>query len=442
MIKRKKGFAILIALSFVIFLSAAQSLNLNLTKVIDTIQPTEITTEIPPVPVKENIQPAPVVYGIATDSLEIVTGEIERGESLSTILAVYNITPTTVFNLAQKAKEVFNVKHIQSGRNYLLLHARDSAQTAQYFIYEPTELEYVIYDLRDTLAVTRHQREMKIIERELAGEIKGSLYESVLAAGGSAQLVNKLADIYAWRLNLNKIQPGDQFKLIFEEKQVNGHTIGYGTLKAALFQHDGQLLYALGFDQGRGLSYFDQDGKSFKRAFLKEPLEYSRISSRYTMHRFHPVQKRYKAHLGTDFAAPRGTPIRSVGDGVILEAGYTRGNGYYVKIRHNKTYDTQYLHLSKFAKGIRKGAPVRQEQTIGYVGSTGLSTGPHLCYRLWKNGKQVDALKVKLPTADPVQKKNKPAFLATKEELIRRMEALEINAPHTEILAADKITAK
>jgi len=443
MIHHKKGFAILIALSFIIFFSAAQSINFDLTQLVKNIQPGEAALAEPLILKNDLKQPAPVIYGIPTDSLEIVTAVVERGENISDILSAYNINATTVYNLAQKAKNTSNIKHIQSGRNYILLYARDSAQTAQYFIYEPNELEYIIYDLRGDLAVTRYKREMKVVERELAGEIKGSLYESVLAAGGSAQLVNTLADIYAWRLNLNKMQPGDQFKIIFEEKQVNENSIGYGALKAAFFQHNGEPIYAIGFDQGNGWGYFDQDGKSFKKAFLKEPLEYTRISSRYTMNRFHPVQKRYKAHLGTDFAAPYGTPIRSVGEGQVLEAGYSRGNGYYVKIKHNKTFTTQYLHLSKFAKGIRAGKEVIQGQTIGYVGSTGLATGPHLCYRLWKNGKQVDALKVKLPLSEPVKKKYQSAFLATKEAIINRMKALPVNeSAQPELLALDKANTK
>lgn len=438
MFKHSKGFAILIALSFVILFSAAQSLNFDFSRVIKLTPPKEATVATSGSGTKTK-KIYPVVYGIPTDSLEIVEGLVERGESLSTILEAYNISPTTIYNLAQKAKEIFNVRNIQSGRHYMLLHANDSAQTARYFIYEPNEVEYVIYDLRQELQVTRHKREVAVIERELAGEVKGSLYESVLAAGGTAQLVNTLADIYGWRLNLNHLQPGDQFKLIFEEKQINGSTIGYGQLKAAFFQHNGQPLYAIGFDQGKGLGYFDQDGKSFKKAFLKEPLEYTRISSRFTQHRFHPVQKRYKAHLGTDYAAPRGTPIRSVGEGVVLEAGFTRGNGYFVKIQHNKTFTTQYLHLSKFAKGIRRGRSVSQGQTIGFVGSTGLSTGPHLCYRLWKNGRQVDALRVKLPLAEPVNKRNRSTFLATKEDIIKRMEALEVVPANQKLLASDKV---
>ena len=438
MIKRTKGFAILTALSFVILFSAAQSIDFDFSRALPSKTLATNAGQISnPAKIKA---PAPIVYGIPTDSLEIVEGVVERGESLSAIHAAYNISPTTIYNLAHKAKEVFNVRNIQSNRNYILLHTRDSAQTAQYFIYEPNEVEYIIYDLRGDMQITRHKKEVNVIERELAGEIKGSLYESVLAAGGTAQLVNTLADIYAWRLNLNHLQPGDQFKLIFEEKQINGTTIGYGTLKAAFFEHKGNPLYAIGLDQGKGMGYFDQDGKSFKKAFLKEPLEYTRISSRYSMHRFHPVQRRYKAHLGTDFAAPRGTPIRSVGEGVVLEAAYHRGNGYFVKIQHNKTFATQYLHLSKFAKGIRKGKRVAQGQTIGYVGSTGLSTGPHLCYRLWKNGRQVDALRVKLPLAEPVTKENRATFLATKEDIIKRMETMLIKEANPELLASEKTT--
>ncbi|WP_246000472.1 peptidoglycan DD-metalloendopeptidase family protein [Pontibacter diazotrophicus] len=387
---------------------------------------------------EEEKGPAPIVYGIPTDSLEIVEAEIKRGESLSEILSHYNITPAQVDQLAKKSKGIFNVRGIAANRSYTLLHALDSAQTAQYFIYEPNNIEYIVYDLRCEMTVTKVEREMEVLERTLAGEIKSSLFESIVAAGGSPQLVNKFADIYAWRLNLNRIQPGDKFKLIYDEKVVNGTTIGFSNLKAAFFEHRGEPLYAIGFDQGDGVSYYDQEGKSLKKAFLKEPLEYSRISSRFSKRRFHPVQKRYKAHLGTDFAAPRGTPIRTVGDGVVLEARYTRGNGYYVKIKHNKTYTTQYLHMSKFAKGMRAGKRVKQGQTIGYVGSTGLATGPHLCYRFWKNGKQVDALSAKLPLANPITKKHRSEFEEIKEETVKRMEAIELSNAKQDMLATNE----
>jgi murein DD-endopeptidase MepM/ murein hydrolase activator NlpD len=438
MVKRFKGFSLLFPLSFLIFLTAAQTLNFDISRrfVERAAEGAETGAAPAAVPALVIKRPAPIVYGIPTDSLEIVEGVVERGESLSQILAAYNILPPTIYALAQKAKGVFNVRRISYNRHYTILHLRDSAQTAQYFIYEPNELSYVVYDLRGELAVTLQERERRVVEQTLTGEIRRSFFEDVVAAGGSAQLVNLVADIYAWRLNLSRVQPGDTFKIIYEEKQVNGVAYGIGKVKAAYFSHSGRPLYAIGFDQGRGLDYFDQHGKSLKKAFLKEPLEYTRISSRFSNNRFHPVQKRYKPHLGTDFAAPRGTPIRTVGDGRVLEARYTRGNGYFVKIRHNKTYSTQYLHLSKFAKGIRAGARVRQGQTIGYVGSTGLATGPHLCYRFWKNGRQVDALREKLPLADPVQKKHLAEFNALKEETVKRLEGQD--GLQEEVIAAEE----
>jgi murein DD-endopeptidase MepM/ murein hydrolase activator NlpD len=435
MLESRKGLATLIALLLIIFLAAEKILEFSSEDLM--AQPKEVTSAPEAVAVEEEPVPAPIVYGIPTDTLGIVEAEIKRGESLSHILANYNITPTQIDQLAKKSKDVFNVRRIAARRSYTLLHSLDSAQTARYFIYEPSNVEYIIYDLRGDITVTKVEREMEVLERTLAGEIKSSLFESIVAAGGSPQLVNKFADIYAWRLNLNRIQPGDKFKLIYDEKVVNGNTIGFSNLKAAFFEHRGEPIYAIAFDQGDGPSYYDENGKSLKKAFLKEPLEYTRISSRFSKKRFHPVQKRYKAHLGTDFAAPSGTPIRTVGDGVVLEARYTRGNGYYVKIKHNKTYTTQYLHMSKFAKGMRPGVRVHQGQTIGYVGSTGLATGPHLCYRFWKDGRQVDALSAKLPLANPITKKNLHEFNAVKEETVKRLEAVE-GENQTDLLAADR----
>jgi murein DD-endopeptidase MepM/ murein hydrolase activator NlpD len=190
----------------------------------------------------------------------------------------------------------------------------------------------------------------------------------------------------------------------------------------------GSELYAYPFDQGNGLDYFDEEGKSLRKALLKYPIEFTRISSRYTMNRFHPVQKRWKAHLGTDFAAPTGTPIRSVGDGLVEEAQYKSNNGNYVKVRHNATYTTQYLHMSRIASGVKAGTRVKQGQVIGYVGSTGLATGPHLCYRFWKNGVQVDALKVELPPSEPILKEKMEAFLRAIEQTKAKLDQIQTEA--------------
>jgi murein DD-endopeptidase MepM/ murein hydrolase activator NlpD len=434
MFKRSIGLAILVAVSLLVFFTVVQ--NLTFEKASAHSKPNLVAKPAPEPQVKA---PAPIVYGIPTDSLEIVEAKVMRGENLSEILDNYNVSLTTISELAKKSKPVFNVRRISANRNYTILHLPDSGKTAQYFIYEPSETEYVIYDLRKELNVTLEKRRIDTVERAIAGIIQNSLFVALTEAGGSAQLVNHFADIYAWRLDLNRLQPGDKFKLIYDEHVVNGKTIGFGKIKSAYFEHEGKELYAIGFDQGKGMGYYDQEGKSLKRAFLREPLEFSRISSRFTKSRFHPVQKRYKPHLGTDFAARSGTPIRTVGDGVVLEAKYTRGNGYYVKIKHNKTYTTQYLHMSRFAKGMRAGKRVKQGQTIGYVGSTGLATGPHLCYRFWKNGKQVDALRVKLPSADPVKKSKLDEFEQLKEATINQMQAINFDGTQKqELLASDK----
>lgn len=435
MFKRSIGFTALIVIVLCVFFTIAQNLVFKSAVALDQFNEREVTTKKK----ASKPEPAPIVYGIPTDSLEIVEATIKRGQNLSQILADYNVSPSTVSELSKKAKKVFSVRRINAGRSYTLLHKRDSANTAQYFIYEPSPLEYIVYDLRGDLAVTKVTREIEVVEKSIAGVITNSLFNDLIDAGGSPQLVNVFADIYAWRLDLNRIQPGDRFKLIYEEKVVEGTTIGFGKIKSAYFDHMGDEIYAIAFEQENGTGYYDQDGKSLKKAFLREPLEYSRISSRYNLKRFHPVQKRYKPHLGTDFAARAGTPIRTVGDGVVLEARYTRGNGYYVKIRHNKTYTTQYLHMSKFAKNIKAGTRVKQGQTIGYVGSTGLATGPHLCYRFWKNGKQVDALRVQLPAADPINKKYMADFVNLKEEIVGKMEALDMkNAQPQDLLASEK----
>ncbi|HEY4652432.1 MAG TPA: peptidoglycan DD-metalloendopeptidase family protein [Pontibacter sp.] len=435
MFKRSTGIAAIIAISLLVFFSVVH--NLTFEKASAQSRPAPLAE-----PATKSVKKAaaPIVYGIKTDSLEIVEATVKRGENLSEILDNYNISLLTISELAKKSKEVFNVRRISANRPYTILHQPDSGKTARYFIYEPSETEYVIYDLRGELNVTLEKRKVDTVEHAIAGIIHNSLFDALIEAGGSAQLVNHFADIYAWRLDLNRIQPGDKFKLIYDEHVVNGKTIGYGTIKSAYFEHEGEEIYAIGFSQGKGTGYYDQHGKSLKRAFLREPLEYSRVSSRFSKNRFHPVQKRYKPHLGTDFAARTGTPIRTVGDGVVLEAKYTRGNGYYVKIKHNKTYTTQYLHMSRFAKGMRPGTRVKQGQTIGYVGSTGLATGPHLCYRFWKNGKQVDALKVKLPSADPVSKKHLAAFEEVKEATVTQMQAIDFKGTkqQQELLASDR----
>jgi len=242
----------------------------------------------------------------------------------------------------------------------------------------------------------------------------------------SPELVIKLSEVFAWQIDFYRIQQGDFFKVIYEEEFVDDQSVGISNIQGAYFNHSGEEFFAVPFEQDSTIQFFDENGKSLRKAFLKAPLEYSRISSRYTKRRLHPVQKVYKAHLGTDYAAPTGTPIRAVGDGIVLEASYTKGNGRFVKVKHNSVYTTQYLHMSKFAKGISRGVRVKQGEVIGYVGSTGLATGSHLCYRFWKNGVQVDPLKEKIPSSHPVKPELLEAYNRKKQEVITALDSVKL----------------
>lgn len=341
-------------------------------------------------------------YGYPVDSFDIVEGRVKWSQNLSEILSAFNISYQDLHTLAQRSKDIYDVRKLKAGSNYSIIHGRDSLKTARQFIFEPNPTEYVVYNLADSIYVNVQKKPIKIAERTLAAEINSSLYNAILDQGASPMLVNQLVDVFAWQVDFFRIAKGDKFKLIFEEETVDGEIVGIKSIKGAYFEHWGKPYYAIPFQTPEKLDFFDEEGNSLRKTLLRAPLNYSRISSRFSLRRFHPVQKRYKAHLGTDYAAPTGTPIRTVGDGVVLEARYHGGNGNYVKVKHNSNYTTQYLHMSKIAKGIKPGTTVKQGQTIGYVGSTGLANGPHLCFRFWKNGRQVDALKVDLPSSSGI----------------------------------------
>jgi murein DD-endopeptidase MepM/ murein hydrolase activator NlpD len=366
-----------------------------------------------------------VIYGmLVNDDHAVVEDKVKRNQRLGDILEQYNVPAKLINQLSLLSKKIFDPRKIAADKKYTVIYKEDSLKTATAFVYEPNAIDYVIFKFEDSLSVNVYQREVLTVEKSISGVINSNLSETIEDLGITHELTNKFVDIFGWQVDFARLQKGDKFKLIFREQQVEGKSIGISQIDAIYFEHFGHTYYAFPFDQGNGLEYFDEDGKSMRKALLKYPIEFTRISSRYTLNRFHPVQKRWKAHLGTDFAAPTGTPIRTVGDGIVLEAQYKSNNGNYVKIRHNGTYTTQYLHMSRIASGIRPGMHVRQGQTIGFVGSTGLANGPHLCYRFWKNGVQVDALRVDLPASEPVAKKNLDAFNAIKAELTEKLNAI------------------
>lgn len=376
-----------------------------------------------------------LLYGIAIDSLVIFENKVKRNESLASILSEYNVSTTTVYELAKQAKDIFDVRKIAPNKKYTILCSPDSIPTATTLIYEPSELEYVVFHFGDSMKVDRKERDIEIVEKEISGTITQSLAVTMDELGVSPALTNRFVDVFGWQVDFQRLQKGDRFKLVYEDKLVEGKSVGIGDIKGIYFEHFRNSYYAFPFDQGEGLDYFDEDGNSLRKALLKYPIEFTRISSRYSLKRFHPVQQKYKAHLGTDFAAPTGTTIRAVGDGIVLEAQYRSNNGNYVKIRHNATYTTQYLHMSKIASGLQPGMKVKQGQVIGYVGSTGLATGPHLCYRFWKNGVQVDALNVDLPPSSPVKKDMKEAFARERDALKVRIDDIPFKEKDEELFA-------
>jgi murein DD-endopeptidase MepM/ murein hydrolase activator NlpD len=383
-----------------------------------------------------NIKAPNVLYGMVVDNYTVIEDKIKRNERLGDILEAYNVPANIIHQVSQLSRNVFDVRKIAPNKKYTLICGQDSLKTAKALVYEPNQIDYIVFRFEDTLWVDVCKRDVVILEKTMAGEIESNLSETIENLGISHELTNKFVDIFGWQVDFQRLQKGDKFKLIYEEAQVEGISVGIKQINGIYFEHSGSPYYAFPFDQGEGIDYFDDEGKSLRKALLKYPIEFTRISSRYTMNRFHPVQKRWKAHLGTDFAAPTGTPIRSVGDGIIDEAQYKSNNGNYVKIRHNGTYTTQYLHMSRIAEGVRAGTRVKQGQTIGYVGSTGLATGPHLCYRFWKNGVQVDALRVELPPSQPVKKDQMEAFDKVKQELTKKLDAIQLSDKPQEPIAS------
>lgn len=357
----------------------------------------------------------PLIFNqFRADAHEVEQKKIQRNQMLAQLLRPHNVSPAEIHQLALHARDVFDVRKIRYGRPYSLVFRKDSSRSLRALVYEPDPLRYVVFDLEDSLKPTIYRRPVDTVRKSASGVITNSLYQDLIDQDYPIALILEMEQIFAWQVDFFHIDKNDRYKVIYDEHQVEGETVGVGRVHAALFNHRKTPYYAIGFQQDSAFNYFDDEGLNVRKAFLKAPLKYSRISSRYQPRRFHPVLKRVKAHLGTDYAAPTGTPIYAVGEGTVIAARYSRYNGNYVKIRHNSTYTTQYLHMSRIAEGIRRGKRVSQGETIGFVGSTGLATGPHLCYRFWMNGRQVNPFKVEMPPADPIQEQYRAAYDSAK----------------------------
>jgi murein DD-endopeptidase MepM/ murein hydrolase activator NlpD len=364
------------------------------------------------------------LYNIPVDSFSIEFDEVRLNQILTSILSKYNLPDRALTQLLTYGNKHFDLHRIRTGNKYTAFLKNDSLSTLRYFVYEISPVDYVLFSFGDSLTIELGKKEV-IQERKFAsGAISTSLWNAVRYKGINPVLASELSEIYAWTIDFFGLQPADSFAVIFDEQFVDSVSVGPGKIYIAYFMHEGNDYYAIPFVQDSTDGYFDLDGKSLRKAFLKAPLRFSRISSRYSESRLHPILKIRRPHHGIDYKAPVGTPVEAIGDGKIIEAdhGYNSGGGNMVKIRHNSIYSTAYMHLSRIAKGIFPGKLVKQGDVIGYVGSTGLSTGPHLDFRFYKFGAPVDPLKVEAPSVDPVHDKNKIAFDSVTKGCLKLME--------------------
>jgi murein DD-endopeptidase MepM/ murein hydrolase activator NlpD len=368
-----------------------------------------------------------IQYGLDISKFIVKNHVVKPNEFFADILTGYNVAYASVDFIARESKKIFNLNRIKAGNQCTMLCEKtDSGLVCRKMIYEESKTNYVVFNMDDSLYVYRGEKTVERKKREVSGVINSSLYETLEQNDINPALAVRMAEIFAWSVDFYRIQKGDKFKVIYDEDFVQGESVGIGQIHAVVFNSGGKDFYAIYYDKdgsGKG-DYYDENGNSMKKMFLKAPVKFSRISSRFNLKRFHPVTKTMKAHLGTDYAAPYGTPILATADGVVEDACFKQFNGNYVKIRHNGQYKTQYLHMSKIAGGIHPGVRVKQGDVIGYVGSTGLATGPHVCYRFWKDGQQVDPLKQKLTFADPLPAQYKANFLATTKATKNSLDAI------------------
>ena len=371
-------------------------------------------------------QPKLEQFGFNFNDFNILQDTIRRGDTFGSIIEDQNLGEKQVYDIIEKVKDTFDVRTVRIGKAYTFLRSKDRYKKLMVMVYQPDRGSYYVIDFRDSVSVSKIIRPIRVKQRTIAGELDGSLSEALNKQGVDGALANKLTKVYAWSIDFFKLKKGDKFGVTFTERYIDDTIYdGLDSLKAAFFEYKGKKIYAFPFAQNEAsgkLDYYDENGKALKNFFLKSPLKYVNITSRFSKSRFHPVQMIWKAHKGTDYAAPTGTPIMTTAAGVVEQTGYTAGNGNFVKVKHDRTYSTQYLHMSKIL--VRRGQRVTQGAVIGKVGSTGLATGPHVCYRFWKNGVQVDALRLKLPNSQPMDRKNLPRFMTQIEPLKRELDSV------------------
>jgi len=387
--------------------------------------------------------PAPrLEFGFDLNAFNVQHDTVKWGDSFGELMLKHKVEYPKIYKVSENYRDTFDVRKIGVGRPYTILKSKDTSEVAQVFIYENDRINYTVIDFRDTVVAYKKRKEVKYVEREASGIIESSLSEAILDQGIDYNVTAGLSEIYAWTIDFFRLQKGDKFKVIYKEKYIND-TIYAGAepIEAALFEHKGKPIYAFAFETDsvkRITEYFDEETNNLRRAFLRAPVQFSRISSRYNLkRRIAYYGNRVRPHKGTDYAAPINTPIMATADGTVIESTRRGGNGKYVKIRHNATYSTQYLHMKN--QNVRKGDFVRQGDIIGWIGMTGNTGGPHVCYRFWKNGRQVDPFREKLPAAEPMDEaliKPYKAFIKPKKEQLDCIEYY--HKPEEELLTLNQ----
>lgn len=400
---------VFIAAVLFVFFRGRNSQPLNDVEVTDSIEVKEIVYK----------------YGIPVDKYNVLYGIVEPNQHLSYILTKLGLSGTEVHRLSEKCKGVFDVRKIRSGQAYAFFTRKDSLETPRFFVYEESPKTYIVFDLRDGYKVTRGENPAEWKQKEVKGSVQSSLWMAMQDCNTSPQLAVDLSHIFGWTIDFFGIQKDDEFRVIYEQEYVDGQALQNFHILAASFRASDSTYYAIPFVQDGEELYYNTNGNSLEGAFLKAPLDYYRISSRFTNSRFHPVLKRYRAHHGVDYAAPAGTPVYAIGNGKVIAKGYqANGGGNYVKIRHNSVYTTTYMHLSRFAKGLQVGSSVKQKEVIGYVGSTGLSTGPHLDFRVYENGRPINPLTIKSQPKKPISPANREQFRIVCDSLVGMLQSL------------------
>lgn len=409
-IKYSLGITLALLLGLSIFVGINQLINyLEIQRIEESREPTEPEPEYEPI----------YMYGIPVDSMIIIESAVKRNQTFSDILKKYNVAPQIINELIKKSEPVFDLRAIRSGNLYVVICDMDTIP--KYFVYEQDKVNYILFSFADSIHVEAQQKEV-IRKRKIAsGIIETNLWNAMIESGINPIMSIELSEIYAWSIDFFGLQKDDHFSVIYDEEYVDTISIGIGKIYSAIFNHQNKDYYAIQFTQDGKPSYYDEEGNSLQRTFLKAPLRYSRVSSRFSHSRKHPILKIRRPHYGVDYAAPAGTPVYSVADGVVIDMRYTPQGGKELRIKHNSVYTSGYLHLSNYAKGIRKAVRVTQGQHIGYVGNTGLATGPHLDFRMWKNGQPIDPLKIESPPVEPIKKINREEYERLLDEMIKAL---------------------